>query len=689
MRVSRTGRVFAALLALLLLCGCGAEKAPAPTETPEATATAEPSAEPENPVIRVADVDELIAAIGPNVTLELEAGTYDLASAASYGKDTGNPYCRWEDSGGGEGYELVIENTNGLSIRGAGAGETTLTADDRYASVLRFIACPNLTVAALTAGHTQEPGFCAGGVLRLEDCSLVTVEDCGLFGCGTVGVWAMNCNEVTVTGTRIYECSDSAVDTDSCRNVRVLNCEIDHNGRKIEGSSAWCLFRSYGGNGFTVSGCRVHDNTAMLLLQCAYTRNARFLSNRMEYNELQNAMGLYQYPATVDGCSFNGNNVQSSWYAEGYGEDSIMAQDLDGNVLEEADFAAMEYREIELEDQSSAGSLLMPVDVPVGGEVTVTTTDELLAAIGPDRTIVLEGDTFALSDASDYGGMGGLYFYWEDEFDGPQLVITGVSGLTIRAAAEDPAATTLTAEPRYANVIQFRDCSDVTISGFTMGHTLAPGYCTGGVLDFESCSGVTLISCRMYGCGVLGLRAWTCSDIRAEDCEIYDCSFGGVELGGCQGVTFTGCRIHDVPSPALAVHGCSGVLWEGQEVGYGLYDLDRNGNLLLFEYGDPNAEITAAPDSIALYYLGEELTELTIKEGDSVILRAEARFPESRQGRLTYSWSCDDPAALGVTVCRDNDQCIVKGLQAKEGGVLLTVTCNGTTETIRVTVTAR
>ena len=63
-------------------------------------------------------VDELLAAIGPNVTVELAAGEYDLAGAASYGKDTGNRFCRWEATLE-QGYELHISGVDGLTIKAA------------------------------------------------------------------------------------------------------------------------------------------------------------------------------------------------------------------------------------------------------------------------------------------------------------------------------------------------------------------------------------------------------------------------------------------------------------------------------------------------------------------------------------------------------------------------------------------
>ena len=201
------GLLLCALMLLALLGG-------APVRA-TAAESAQGTPGPGGPVVEVEDVNELISVIGPNVTLKLAPGEYDLASAASYGADTGNPYCHWEEVAE-DGYELQIVDADSLNIRGAGVDETVILGKDRYASILSFSGCQGLTIADLTAGHSPMPGFCAGGVLFMQNCGDVKVEGCGLFGCGTVGVWASGCRGLTVLSTRIYECSDNAVNVDGC-----------------------------------------------------------------------------------------------------------------------------------------------------------------------------------------------------------------------------------------------------------------------------------------------------------------------------------------------------------------------------------------------------------------------------------------------------------------------------------------
>ena len=574
------------LTGLMLLTAFGAAPAAKEGYTLLSETTPAPGEKTDETVIQVKDVDELVAAIGPDVTIELLPGEYDLASAASYGKDTGNTYCRW-GAASDQGYELDITGADGLTIRGAGMEETTLLAEDRYANVLSFAGCHDLTISGFTAGHSPEPGYCAGGVLYLVNCSNVTAEGCGFFGCGTMGVWATNCDGLTINTCRIYECSDSAVSVDSSKNVQVLDSEIDHNGWKNDYPASG-LFWAYGGDSFTVSGCHIHDNIADLLLGTSYAGSVSFLSSRVEYNTFINVFELYDAPATIDGCVFHWNEMDR-WYADpsysaAYERPSLYARDLQGNDLNEDDLNAMEYRAVQLTGTEEI-VYQEPTEVPAGGEITVTTIDEFLNAIGPDRTIILDGSSLSLADAAGYGSVDGMYYRWNACYDGPQLIICGVSNLTIRGAADDPAATTFMAVPRYADVICFQGCDNVRLSCLTLGHSEGASDCAGAVLDFESCNGITLDSCRLYGCGTIGVNAYTCSDIRLTDCEIYDCSIGGVVLFTVYSASFQNCRIYDVPSPMLSLYDSNAVFWNGTALYDNHYDMAADGKLVPVSLG--------------------------------------------------------------------------------------------------------
>ena len=169
-------RVLAAVLALVLLTGCGLAAGPQ-TEKQD---TPETPAETSGKVVRVTSVDELLAAIAPDTVIELAAGEYDLSTASDYGADTHSACYSWNgvwDEEGRNSAELVITADN-LTLRGEGMDKTVLAAVPRYANVIRFVDCQNLTAKtsrsrisprAIRGSPVSAPAvFCAWKTARMS-----------------------------------------------------------------------------------------------------------------------------------------------------------------------------------------------------------------------------------------------------------------------------------------------------------------------------------------------------------------------------------------------------------------------------------------------------------------------------------------------------------------------------------------
>lgn len=574
-------RILSAVLAITLLTGCGAAAGPITGKTSE-----NPDAAPDKKdgVVRVKTVDEFLAAIAPDTVIELAEGVYDLSTASDYGENSESDYYSWNTNGVSDIHdvdaELVIHDVEGLTIRGAGIDKTTVEAVPRYANVINFTRCEKVTLSDLTAGHTREQGLCSGGVLLIEDCCDINVDTCGLYGCGTIGVNGFGCEKLNVTNCDIYECSDGAISAHYCKEVFVSDCDIHDIGLKSD-YAAYCLFYADCGTGFTVYNCKIHNNRTEGLLYTNDAESVVFLSNEVTKNTFTESAFYFELRgATVDGCSFEDN--LTAWYkSNAY----IRATDIDGNRLEADQFTSMKYRDIKPETvvpRNDVAPTHQAREVSPGTEVEVTTVDEFLDVIGPDRTIVLDGANFNLTQADNYGGIGTEFYSWEETYDGPQLVIHDVNNLTIKAKDTDPAATTLEALPRYANVIVFKNCQNVTVEGFTAGHTKEKGECSGGVIYFSECEKMRVDSMRLYGCGVTGIETFMCTEIDVINTEIYECSYGGAYFSVTNDISFTDCNIHDVPSPALTFSDCTNITWNGQELkGNDLrYDVQTDGALV-------------------------------------------------------------------------------------------------------------
>lgn len=210
--------------------------------------------------------------------------------------------------------------------------------------------------------------------------------------------------------------------------------------------------------------------------------------------------------------------------------------------------------------------VITPVITAEQSQVTVATADEFLAAIAPDTEIIVDAALIDFSRATGYGQGEGEYYYWSETFDGPELVICGVSNLTIRGSGEDRTANVLSSVPRYSNVLCFRNCCNVHVVGLTAGHTEEPGSCTGGVLFFENSQDILIENCGLFGCGTLGVIGYSSRNMQIVNNEIYECSLGGVEFTNCDDVNVDGNIFRDLGGRVFRVYSCGSITCNGESV---------------------------------------------------------------------------------------------------------------------------
>lgn len=522
------------LLALALVVGLltGCSTAPAEQTTSETRAETVPSTGQ-----TVKTVDELLAAIAPGAEIYLEAGTYNLSAAADYGKDTDSEYYEWISVG--DGYALRLVGVDDLTIRGSGMDNTTLAAEPRYANVMTLLNCNNVTLEDFTAGHTVSAAECTGGVLALQGCRDITMNRIGLYGCGVNGVAAQYCSNISIGDSRIYDCSSSAVTANESSGVTVERCEVYNIGDRNYGGFA--VFSVNQSSGVSISDNRIFDNSTYSLVVAGDGSPVEMRGNQITGNRVrESAFNLYNAELVLDENTFENNTIRN-WYQDG----ASSAVDKEGKALTQEDLDSMNVRTEE-----------EPGDRDV---VHVATVDEFLEAIAPNTEIILDEALYDFSTAAGYGETAGEYYYWEETFDGPQLVISDVNNLVIRSEDGDVKAHTLTAVPRYANVLNFNRCSNISLSGFTAGHTVEPGSCAGGVLKFTDSDYIQVDNCGLYGCGVLGVQTDFCGNIQVSNCDIYECSQGGIYMYGTQDIVIEKCTFRDLGGDSMTFMECENV----------------------------------------------------------------------------------------------------------------------------------
>ena len=177
--------------------------------------------------INVTSVEEFVNAIAPNTIITLEAGQYDISTIV----DFRGPHVNWRDDYYGVVEKtLVITGADGLTLQAAPGANVEIITPWRFAEVLSFSNCNDISLIGITAGHTITGDYiCDAGVISFENCSNITVDNCYLYGCGTMGIYMFNCDTGFIKDTIITDCSRAAIIISNSEHIEFSNCRFIDN----------------------------------------------------------------------------------------------------------------------------------------------------------------------------------------------------------------------------------------------------------------------------------------------------------------------------------------------------------------------------------------------------------------------------------------------------------------------------
>jgi Right handed beta helix region len=174
-------------------------------------------------------------------------------------------------------------------------------------------------------------------------------------------------------------------------------------------------------------------------------------------------------------------------------------------------------------------------------QVRVTNAVELMRAIAPGRTVVLAPGEYLVSEIPD--DVPSDFVRFDQAGDGFQMVVHDVAGLELRG--EGTHLSHIIASPRYGQVIRFQDCAGIKLVNIKAGHGPEKGYCTGGVLDFYNCAGITIEDCFLYGSGTEGITAESCAGLTMRNSLITGCTYGIMTIANSSDASFSDCKFFD------------------------------------------------------------------------------------------------------------------------------------------------
>ncbi len=190
----------------------------------------------------------------PTIEARIESGELKEFDRSSRAKQDGVMYELETD-----GPQLILSGLKNLTIRTNSDERLHIEITPRYANVLTFISCENINLKNLYLGHTDE-GYCTNGVVGFDDCRNITIDNCGLFGCGTEGIELRQSENFTMRSSEIFHCSYHIMHIFGSKNCKFLNCAF-YNNKEYEQLSVDA------------------DSQEVLFDHCVFTKNKGTLFN--------------------------------------------------------------------------------------------------------------------------------------------------------------------------------------------------------------------------------------------------------------------------------------------------------------------------------------------------------------------------------------------------------------------------
>jgi hypothetical protein len=219
-------------------------------------------------------------------------------------------------------------------------------------------------------------------------------------------------------------------------------------------------------------------------------------------------------------------------------------------------------------------------------EVTVSTADELIKQIGSNKRILLKSGVYNLSSIKQLDSEDETVI-WQQVDDGKELKLINIHNLTIEGLGSQMAEIKI--DPRYANIIYFQNCKNITLKNIKAGHTPSEYTCNAGVLSFTNCSDITINNSELYGCGSVGITIYNTNRLNCIDTIIDHCSLRAISIFKSEKIKFTGCKIlnHEAYSNIVYIYNSKDVTLEQCELTnnnyfeWSFFEVWWNSNLLI------------------------------------------------------------------------------------------------------------
>ncbi|MCD7947449.1 MAG: right-handed parallel beta-helix repeat-containing protein [Oscillospiraceae bacterium] len=258
--------------------------------------------------VTVSTVSEFVQAVASNTVIHLAAGTYDFTA---YNETYPNGY--------------TIDGVSNLTILGAENGETEFINTDRFKDIIAFHNCSTIRVQSIKAGHTPQEYECDAGVFDFVRCSNAVVDNCYLYGCGSVGISIGESTNFVVENTTITDCSLRGADIYNSNEVIFSKCTLTEN-RCYAALISVSSQSSVGTSIVTFTDCTISDNRnlewelieadgacSLVFNDCTISNNVR-AEGHLPYLFNLMFVDISGASAVLNRCTITGNDMGYEYY---------------------------------------------------------------------------------------------------------------------------------------------------------------------------------------------------------------------------------------------------------------------------------------------------------------------------------------------------------------------------------------
>lgn len=177
--------------------------------------------------VEVENIHQLIKEIGSNKKIKIKKGIYAISEIDFSNFSNENiQFLRKYDGG----MELNIFDVYNLELIGIDEKMPKIYNKNIYCNIIVFNRCSNISIKNLEFGHYPEKGICMGGVIKMDSCNNINIDNCLLFGSGSDGIATTNTDGVRCSNSIIKECTATILYLENSKNFKFHNCTFDNNG---------------------------------------------------------------------------------------------------------------------------------------------------------------------------------------------------------------------------------------------------------------------------------------------------------------------------------------------------------------------------------------------------------------------------------------------------------------------------